>query len=531
VTRRHLVLALFLLALGTACGESGDDAEVGPTATAAKPMLQPDGPLRGLALVGEASDDGSYSDPQLSFTTEDTQATAVVGLGDDVPEESTLTVAWYRLVGLDGRQHLFSHQIVVGPGGQAFSQGVAQAGLAPGVYETVATLGERQVRTPWVVRVATDVASLGGAFAFLSRSGLAQAGDEDWNVPESGDSSWYDPETTAANPPPPGPCEVAAVRPGFSPLTGVTASVYWVGLCARMTLAATVSGAPQEVASKEITEESRASLSGEAELCELPGGSDLPGTVVQWTATGSERATGSQSITVPDFGETLEAIVQAAENTPSRVNPGYRIELRGVGLVMPPALGIKELSLYAGDELIQTVGNASRTSAPQPCDFGRYGAVNRASYTVPNAPSPVIKICAEALGFDGTEASGCIEFFTGEVWEGTANSTVTTQHAGQCGNPTTTQATVRLVVAEDGAVTGTYDVTGCGVSEPHAEWTGTMTDAGFLFPQLVVFTNGSLIPKVSPTHAEATLTNLQGPAELPTTWVTTWDLKCKSCEE
>jgi len=70
-------------------------------------------------------------------------------------------------------------------------------------------------------------------------------------------------------------------------------------------------------------------------------------------------------------------------------------------------------------------------------------------------------------------------------------------------------------------------VDGCGVSQPHAEFTGTVTDAGFLFPQLIVFTNGELLPKVSPTHATGTFTNQQGPA---VTWVTTWDLTCMTCE-
>ena len=117
----------------------------------------------------------------------------------------------------------------------------------------------------------------------------------------------------------------------------------------------------------------------------------------------------------------------------------------------------------------------------------------------------------------------------GEVWEGTVKSIVTGppgSEASPCGNPIHVQGTAQLVVAEDGSVTGTYDVTGCGVSQPHAEFTGTATDVGFLFPQLVVFTNGSLIPKVSPTQAKATLTNKQGPA---VTWVTTWALTCRTC--
>jgi hypothetical protein len=115
-----------------------------------------------------------------------------------------------------------------------------------------------------------------------------------------------------------------------------------------------------------------------------------------------------------------------------------------------------------------------------------------------------------------------------EVWDGTVKSIVTAEGpGGQCGNRIEVAGTAHLVVAGDGSVTGTYDVDGCGVSQPHADYTGTVTDAGFLFPELIVFTNGELIPKASPTHATATLTNHQGPA---VTWVTTWDLTCTSCQ-
>jgi hypothetical protein len=44
--------------------------------------------------------------------------------------------------------------------------------------------------------------------------------------------------------------------------------------------------------------------------------------------------------------------------------------------------------------------------------------------------------------------------------------------------------------------------------------------------ELVVLTNASPIPKLSSTQARATLTNVQG----TTTWVTTGDLTCQSCE-
>jgi hypothetical protein len=119
-----------------------------------------------------------------------------------------------------------------------------------------------------------------------------------------------------------------------------------------------------------------------------------------------------------------------------------------------------------------------------------------------------------------------------EVWEGTMNHSLTQVGAtgpDRCGSPHTIDGTARFVVGPNGEVKGTYDVTGCGISQPHAEFEGTATDEGFSFPDLVVQTNGEPIPKVSPTRARATLTNLQGTAAGGTQWVTTWDMRCTSC--
>jgi hypothetical protein len=114
-----------------------------------------------------------------------------------------------------------------------------------------------------------------------------------------------------------------------------------------------------------------------------------------------------------------------------------------------------------------------------------------------------------------------------EIWEGTIASTVTTPPpGGPCGTTIPIQGTVRLEVEPDGDVSGRYEVDGCGVTEPTAEFTGTATEDAFHFPQLIVFTNGEQIPKVGPTEAQATLTNLQGTAR----WVTTWTLTCTTCE-
>jgi hypothetical protein len=72
-------------------------------------------------------------------------------------------------------------------------------------------------------------------------------------------------------------------------------------------------------------------------------------------------------------------------------------------------------------------------------------------------------------------------------------------------------------------------VTGCNISQPHGEFTGTVTEKGFSFPQLIVQTNGQLIPKVNATRAKGTFTNLQGSAAGGTQWITKWDVHCVTC--
>jgi len=239
-------------------------------------------------------------DPRLGFTTDDKSATAVVGLGVDVPEGATLTVAWYRLRGVDGREHLFSHKIVVGPGGLARSQGVAPKGLAPGQYETVATMGERQVRAPWVVRVAAEPQRYGaGSAEFTSFVGQAPSPQEDWEVPGPGESGWDGDLPPPPEGSPPDTCTIVGFHPGLVPLTDVTASAFALGPCSELTLDATVAGLRVRIGSMEPGH-AFSSVYGQVDVCSLPGGRDLPGTVVRFQVSGS--ATGELDFTLPDLG-------------------------------------------------------------------------------------------------------------------------------------------------------------------------------------------------------------------------------------
>lgn len=485
----HRVALLCLLVLIVAsCGgrsATGDEQFT--------PMLHADGPLRGLILTPGPPAEGLGVTPQLAFSPQDKEVYALVGLGDDVPEGATLTVVWYRISGIDERQPLFTHEIAVGPGGSAYSQAIADGGLAPGVYETVATLAESQVRIPWVVRVAERGApTVGGQTGAAAES----TGDEDWNVPGGGDSGWNEPQERETAPSPPGPCQVFGIDPDFEPFLDVEAKVLWGGTCATMNLAAAVAGSPQILASASDTAARLPILYAAAEVCSLPGGSDIPGTAVHWTATGSDDETATAVFALPDFGPTLEALVQSVPDAGARVTPGQRIALRGMAVVIPPALGIEKLSLRVGDQLTQEVGNVSETSSPQPCDIGRYAAISYTHYEVPSDPPAVIRICAGATGFDGTEAEHCIEFFTGEVWAGTMRLTFdgNVVYAADTVPPCRGVAdfVMTLSVDDDGTVTGSGTISGApyvcvddgqeysGV-DPSGTFTvhGTKTDAMF----------------------------------------------------
>lgn len=102
------LLALFLV-LGAPCSSSApDDVEGSPgSGFRAGDALQADGPLRVIGFTGHVNEAKTVVEPTLSFSTNDLEATAVVDLGD-LPERSTLTVTWYRVIGLEKRESLSS---------------------------------------------------------------------------------------------------------------------------------------------------------------------------------------------------------------------------------------------------------------------------------------------------------------------------------------------------------------------------------------------------------------------------------------
>jgi hypothetical protein len=462
-----------------------------------KPPLRPDGPLRGLVMATGIGQDRALIDPRLAFATGDKAATAVVGLGTDVPDRATLTVAWYRLRGVAGREHLFSHRIIVGPGGRAHSQGVAQKGLAPGVYETVATMGDRQVRAPWVVRVAAEPRRYGASSAvFLSIAGQSTSTLEDWEVPSPGESGWDGDLPPTPEGPPPDVCTVDDILVTMSPMTDLLASSWLIGPCSTATLTATVSGPPVTVASDTGLSGVVSSIFGQTDICELPGGSDLPGTVVRFEVTGS--ASHSRDYALPDLGGLLVTGVESLPEAGSRVKAGDTIKLHALAMLMPPALGVEVLYVDDGTDLIESVGNLSGSDEPVPCDLGRYYARLVTDYPVPSNPPPIIEICANAAGFDGTKAKDCIQFYTGEVWKGTYAGTVTFDCGAGRQQTGTLEAEFKIIVADGVATMNiTHTVTGScagpdvGTRTTPIAATGERTPTGFEFASFGALFGGS----------------------------------------
>lgn len=475
--------------------------------------LRPDWPLGGIWLASGLDDDGAIVDPRLAFTTEDVSVAAVVALGADVAAGATLVVEWFA-VGIDERVPLFTHEIPVGPGGLAVSRGAAPAGLARGFYEVVATLGDHQTTTPWIVRDADEDDS--SATGLRRAAQAPQAAAPEPNEPPSDDDyDWTGERGTPLGPePPPGPCEPSLLIGQFTPLTSVYGSASWRGTCATLVIAATVAGPAVTLYSGDVSgEEVRSASTPSVAVCDLPGGSDMPGTVVRFDATLDDGANVTDNVVLNDMGPGVVGDVNSQPSPGSRVEPGQTIALEALGMQFAPALGIESLKLLALGQEIGSTGNASGSTEPIACDDGRFFALLEKEYVVPDPPPPVIEICAVATTFDDHEDRGCIEFTTGEVWTGSYAGTVTWD-CNVLGNLSgTLNGTFTITVGADGAATMdiVHTVTGsCGGPDVGTLTTpltvsGKRTPTGFEFPDIFAVTD-SITLTVSGDQATGTLT-------------------------
>jgi hypothetical protein len=533
------LVASAALLLG-ACGGSTDASdEDRPAVDESKPVLTPDGPLRGLILASEVRPDGSIHEPRVTFTTLDERATAVVALGDDVPDGVKLTIDWYR-VALRSRSHLFSQTIVVGPGGVAFSEGVARAGLAPGTYETVAHLAERQVRARWFVReesAASQRQAAGDDLILISQSTAASAQGAEGDPPGPGDAGYVPPEAPDPDSFDSGPCAVRASG-NLQPMSGLTGVALWQGRCSTIAMQAEIAGSVRSLLEIEEVQAGDHMEGASTDLCD-PMVSDLPGTPVVITVTGSGGATAREEFPIPDSGLAIGAGMLSEPESGTKVDGGDTIKLAAEAFVFPNALGIESLTVDAGGQTLARVGNVSGSTEPIACDLGRYRArTSILTYRVPDAAPPVVEICASAVGFDGNKGVDCLTFPTGEgeFWQGTWDGGF--EVPAPCTPRVWPQrGTISFTVAEDGSLSGTTRLTNetgvCGGVDTPASApaggpiTGKRTEQGF---QLVLQlpTGGSQTVELVRTGNEAV-----GDFEMELGGVASWGaelaLTCSTC--
>lgn len=159
----NVAIVVALAAAG--CSSGGGVSETGetgaPTAETGTPAVDTgpppggdgidSGPIMVVATAHDVGADGAPVDPALEFASDDEQITVVVLVGEVEPGVP-LEVAWTWLDGPDGEQPLFEHDIDVGVGDAAYSQGVASAPLAAGRYRATVSLGASTEEALFAVR-------------------------------------------------------------------------------------------------------------------------------------------------------------------------------------------------------------------------------------------------------------------------------------------------------------------------------------------------------------------------------------------
>jgi hypothetical protein len=485
-------------------------------------------------------EEGQPVEPGFNFSPDTPQITIVVQAGEVAGSPMNLT--WFQVTD-DGEQELFTHAVEVASFQSAWSVGDNPGMLADSSYRVDATFEGQAMSTTFRVGVPDGPPfALAAGSRALDAHGAGGQGGANSGPPTSGDSGVLGPradlETGAASTFLDAWLEYEPMDPGARDIMlGIGAGA--VGGAARVEVNVQMGGNLQTVSYPTRADGLLVKYLN-FNPCAHPGGSDLPGTTARFvlnllgegTYPDNFLAETVQNDTV--LGEDLTSPRVDLDGPPAnarRVSPGDEIVFDASAQETRDGptwqTGLKSFKLVAkpggliGEEQTSDAGSA------QPCDLKQWALESLATYTVPVDAPPVIEICGIAEDFAGNEGWTCLDLYTAEIWDGTVNSVVTVDGpGGPCGTRIPIDGLAQFVVADDGTVKGTYDVTGCQVSQPHADFTGTATAEQFLFPILIVFTNGEPIPKVSPTHAQGTFTNQQGPA---TTWVTTWDMSCISC--
>ncbi len=426
-------------------------------------LAESDGPILGLNVAATLDEQGQLVDPTFTFSPDQPQITVVAYIGE--PTSSSLEIAWYRLPDEGEPEPLFTHTVEVAAGDLAYSVGQNPGALAPGTYKAVATLGDQSEGIEFdVASEPTD----GGTITNTAETAGTQsptAGGSGTRRPASGGSNgsglWVGNLYG----------DIDAATDSVADIVEIVSTIEMPS--AKVEVKACIKNQACKIVGRYETPKSSAIGSGGFKInpCNLPGGSDLPGTELSVTAQmvkgGTEKDVAKITLGDDSLAPRVEVVAelngveltQKEFQSGMRVEPGDKIKLTVTAEETPSGgpwqTGIEYIQVFANGKHLNEEGQGDYTALRhKTCKEKSMKQAEKFTYRVPKKNPPAeITLCAMAEDFVGNvsnDEDDCGTFYTGEVWEGIFRA--------QGGDARCFQAfegPVQLVVARDGVVTGT----------------------------------------------------------------------------
>jgi hypothetical protein len=386
----------------------------------ALPRRSPGGGVVGIVVAAGKDRRGRPVKPAARFTPANARQIAVVVRVGALRRPGRLAVEWYSIDGAGRERRLHESHVSVSGHQWAWSIGRAPAPVATGLYEAVAHVAGSELATWFSVGSerppAVSQQAAGGAPELVS----ADEGGALWDAWSEGTAGPQQPPGGASS----GECFLWT----HGGEDGIAAFAFTVPVAAgadctqdataTATVGAAVSGEPTDLASGEAAKHSVART--EVDPCTLPGGSDLPGTVVHVLGKDGRGHTATAEVQLADLSP---GPIVAGESTPpdgSRVNPGDKITLHFGAGELPFAKGIHKVEFFANGAPLR---EWSAGDTPKACDKERFMSEFGGHYTVPADPPPVVELVVRAEDYDSHFGWQTWEFPTrGATWRGTVTA-------------------------------------------------------------------------------------------------------------
>lgn len=481
------LVLLALVALGGACRKQ-------PAAVEIK------GPILGMTTATGFDDKGTPQNPSFAFAPTEPQLVVIVQVGrldggtsqvgtSGAPwiqletvaaaaAEPVVNIEWYHTSD-EGEQKLFEHQVKVQSYDRAYSIGKSKGTLKAGSYKVKATLAGQTQETELQIQpaktessssassqVSVNQASAGGN-GNDARPGEPPVAGESGTIPESSGAGAANNNPLSDESPFMAGCNYRIeVWEGEQDLRANTGDFFVYIDCPNTgeykgaAVSAKIEGGALNVVGR--IEEGFAGVGFAVNPCPLENGKDLPGTRIQVEVHGNS-GTGRPGYGIITLGPDKDAPKVSVNSSPTK---GTKVKAGDVIKIDATASERRSGGTWqTGIQLFQLIGPDGKITdkmapsrLPQACGNKSWSMVLAASYTVPQNPPPVIKLCAIADDFAGNQGIKCGEFPTGDVWKGTLRTEAQASfdpggpHPYACSSVFDT--TLELVVNAGGEVSG-----------------------------------------------------------------------------